>query len=151
EPKKTVGQPAAKPDEKRAPLKISVDTKPINRDAADRVSYAPIVKRTASSVVYVHSSKTVRGQDLSQFLNDPFLRRFFNIPGTPDDDETLTPRANPKRDRKRDRNNNNNNSGTERGNNSSRNRMPDRVQHGLGSGVVITPDGYILTNNHVIE
>jgi serine protease Do len=29
--------------------------------------------------------------------------------------------------------------------------MPDQVQQGLGSGVVITADGYILTNNHVID
>src|SRR5262245_16091005 len=64
-------------DDKRPPLKISVDRKPINRDAPDRVSYAPIVKRTATSVVYVYSSKTVRAQDFSQFFNDPMLRRFF--------------------------------------------------------------------------
>ncbi len=31
------------------------------------------------------------------------------------------------------------------------NRLPDRVQQGLGSGVVITTEGYILTNNHVVN
>ena len=27
----------------------------------------------------------------------------------------------------------------------------ERVEHGLGSGVLISPDGYIVTNNHVID
>ncbi|MFN3603901.1 MAG: trypsin-like peptidase domain-containing protein [Leptonema sp. (in: bacteria)] len=61
------------------------------------------------SVVFISTEKTVRIQN--PFYNDPFLRRFFNIPDLPE----------------------------------------TQKQRGLGTGFVISSDGYICTNHHVIE
>ena len=108
---------ASEKSEARPPLKLQVDAKSINRDAADRVSYSNIVKKTAPSVVYVFSTKKVRAQNQNPFFDDPTFRRYFGIPEAPN----------------------------------NRGRQQEQTQTGLGSGIIVSSDGYILTNNHVVE
>lgn len=138
--KKATDAVPAPPAGEKTPLKLTVDTKPINRDAFDRVSYAPVIKRTASSVVYVHSSKRVSQPDYSRFFSDPRLRRFFDGLGIPNPEEEGE-EAQPQQPNRKAPNRRS----------PPRSRAPQDMQQGLGSGVIISADGYILTNNHVIE
>lgn len=119
--------------ETNSPPEIKVEDTPIEREAHGVTSYASIVKHVAPSVVNIYSSRTVSEREMNPFFNDPFFRHFFG----PNDNNN---------------NNNDNNNDEEQGQgNRSRRRQqhPLRAQS-LGSGVIISADGYILTANHVV-
>ena len=97
------------------PAKLTIEERALNRDVRAPISFAPVIKRVAPSVVTIYSTMTIHERATpNPFSEDPFLRRFF-------------------------------------GDQFGRTQPRDRKAQGLGSGVIVSPDGYILTANHVVE
>ena len=107
---------------------VKVDPTPLPRVAGTLTTFAPVVEKVAPSVVTISTSKMVKPQaNRNPQFNDPMFRRFFGIP---DPEEQPDDAPAPK------------------GKNGAK-RRPQMM--GLGSGVIVSEEGHILTNNHVIE